>query len=223
MGIFERIFDNASPGSLATRMRRARFRQFERRLERLPRPVRILDVGGRQLFWERMGFVGRPGVEVLLLNLEPVEATLPGFAAAAGDARDLSAFGDGSFDVVFSNSVIEHLGTFAEQQRMASEVRRVGRCYFVQTPNRYFPLEPHFLVPGFQFLPRAVQVGLVRRFDLGWYRRRPDPTAALALVAEHRLLSACELRALFPGARILRERFVGLTKSLIACGGWPDP
>lgn len=223
MGIFERLFDNASPGSLATRMRRARFARFVERLDRLPRPLRILDVGGRQLFWERMGFVGQPGVEVLLLNLEPVEATLPGFAAAAGDARDLSAFADGSFDVVFSNSVIEHLGTLADQRRMADEVRRVGRCYFVQTPSRSFPLEPHFLVPGFQFFPRALQVALVRRFDLGWYRRRPDPAAALALVAEHRLLSRRELQALFPGAAILHERALGLTKSLIACGGWPDP
>jgi hypothetical protein len=223
MGLFERVFDNASAGSLATRMRRARFARFTARLDRLAPPLRILDVGGRQIFWERMGFVGRPGVEVTLLNLEPIAASLPGFSAVVGDARELAQFADGSFDVVFSNSVIEHLGTLAGQRRMAEEVRRVGRRYFVQTPNRNFPLEPHFLVPGFQFLPRRLQVAMVRRLNLGWYRRRPDPADALALVAEHRLLSERELRALFPGAEILRERVLGLTKSFIACGGWHDP
>jgi hypothetical protein len=223
MGFFERVFDNASPSSFATRMRRARFACFTARLDRLVPPLRILDVGGRQIFWERMGFVGRAGVEVTLLNLEPIEARLPGFSAVAGDARAMAGFADGSFDVVFSNSVIEHLGTFADQRRMADEVMRVGRRYFVQTPNRHFLLEPHFLVPGFQFLPRPLQVAMVRRLNLGWYRRRPEPAEALALVAEHRLLTLRELRALFPGAEILRERVLGLTKSFIACGGWQEP
>lgn len=223
MGLFERLFDNEQPGSLATHFRQARFAQFLGRLRRLPRPLRVLDVGGRQRFWERVGFAGEPGVEVVLLNLEPLQATLPGFSAVRGDARDMAGLADGAFDVVFSNSVIEHLGSLAQQRRMAAEVCRVGRCYFVQTPNRHFPLEPHFLVPGFQYFPRPLQVALVRRFDLGWYRRRPDPAAALALVAEHRLLTAGELRALFPEAAILRERVLGLTKSLIACGGWPPP
>ena len=221
MRLFERVADNTNPGSLATRMRRARFAQFTQRLARLPRPLRMLDVGGRQIFWERMGFVGQTGVELLLLNLEPVDVTLPGFSAVVGDARDLSMYPDGSFDVVFSNSVIEHLGSLTHQQRMAAELRRVGRCYFVQTPSRSFPLEPHFLLPWFQVYPRPLQVALVRRFNLGWYRRRPDPAEALALVAEHRLLSRRELAALFPGAEILEERVLGLTKSLIASGGWP--
>ncbi|MEI8165995.1 MAG: methyltransferase domain-containing protein [Chloroflexales bacterium] len=219
--MFERLFDNRSERSLATRMRRARFALFQARLARLTPPLRVLDVGGRANFWERMGFTGRPGVEVVLLNTEPVTVALPGFRAVQGDARDLSAFGTNAFDVIFSNSVIEHLGSLSGQQRMANEVRRVGRCYFVQTPNRYFPLEPHFLVPGFQFLPLAVQVALVRHFDLGWYQRCPDSGAALALVTEHRLLTQRELQTLFPAAEILHERVLGITKSLIACGGWP--
>ena len=70
-----------------------------------------------------------------------------------GDAVDMPGISDGAFDVVFSNSVIEHVETYENQRRMAAEIRRVGRRYFVQTPNRHFPLEPHFLVPGFQLLP----------------------------------------------------------------------
>ena len=60
-------------------------------------------------------------------------------------------FKDKSFDAVFSNSVIEHVGTFEDQKMMANEVIRVTNFYFIQTPNLYFPIEPHFLVPFFQF------------------------------------------------------------------------
>ena len=222
MRFLKQLADNHKPDSLATHMRRARFVLFQARLDRLTPPFRILDVGGELNFWVQMGFSGRPGIEVVLLNLTVEEVTLPGFQMLKGDARDLSAFADGAFDVVFSNSVIEHLGSLAHQQRMAAEVRRVGRCYFVQTPNRAFPLEPHFLVPGFQWLPLAAQVALVRRFNLGWYCRQPDLGAALALVAEHRLLTHRELQVLFPEAEILHERMLGLIKSLIACGGWPE-
>ena len=69
------------------------------------------------------------------------------------DATNLHEFGDASFDIAFSNSVIEHLSTFENQARMAAEVRRVARAYWVQTPNFWFPIEPHFLVPAWHWLP----------------------------------------------------------------------
>ena len=102
--------------------------------------------------------------------------------------------------------MIEHVGGYTDQQRMAGEIRRVGRRYFVQTPNRYFPIEPHFLFPGFQFLPESARRRLWR---LGMPR---TPYEAIEL------LDAAELRELFPDAVILRERAAGLTKSLIAAG-----
>lgn len=220
MQFLGRVFDNQRSDSLATRLRQRRFALFRALLERLPRPLTILDVGGTYQFWQRMGFPDSTGVTITLLNLAAPPQPSPHFIAVAGDARAMTMFGDHAFDVVFSNSVIEHMGTFADQQRMAAEVRRVGRHFFVQTPNRAFPLEPHFLFPWFQYLPRRVQVALVQRFDMGWYKRRPDLAAATALVAEHRLLNERELRALFPGAALHYERVLGLTKSLIAYGGW---
>jgi hypothetical protein len=99
---------------------------------------------------------------------------------------------------------------------MAAEVRRVGRGYYIQTPNRYFPLEPHFLLPGFQFLPLRLRVWLVRHFSLGWFPRIADARQALAEVAAIRLLSEAEFRALFPGAVIYKERYFGVTKSFVA-------
>jgi hypothetical protein len=158
---------------------------------------------------------------VTLVNLAPQASTLPGLEARKGDACDLSVFSDRSFAIAFSNSVIEHVGGPPEQARMASEMRRVGQRYLVQTPNVWFPIEPHFQFPLFQFMPRAVRVALVRRFALGWHRRTPDRTEAYELVDSIRLLSRRQLAALFPEATIVRERFCGLTKSLMALGGGP--
>lgn len=214
------LADNRRPDSLANRFRHRRMRVFWSLVEPLTRPVRVLDVGGTEFFWRQLGGLDRRGLELTLLNVRTETTSAENATSLVGDARDLSRFDDGSFDVAFSNSVIEHLGDWESQRRMAAEVRRVARRYFVQTPNRYFPLEPHFFVPGFQFLPRAARVGLVRRFALGYYDAIPDPAAAGRAVDEIRLLSAGELRELFPDARLYRERVLGLTKSLVAYGGW---
>jgi hypothetical protein len=195
-------------------------RLFDELIAPLPRPAHVLDVGGTEGFWRHMGLTDDQRIEVLLLNhhLESPEAS--NIKATTGDARDLSRFDDHSFDVVFSNSVIEHLGTWEDQGSMAREVRRVARHYFVQTPNRYFPLEPHFFFPGFQFLPIRARVGLVRRFALGYHDALPDPDEARRAVTEIRLLTVGEMRRLFPDARLYRERVAGLTKSIVAYGGW---
>jgi hypothetical protein len=216
--VHHHVADNRNPGSLASRMRRARFAQFRAMLAVLPRTAHVLDVGGALGFWQAMQAT-REGLRVTLLNRSLPSMPLPaGFDAVLGDARAMVGFADKQFDLVFSNSVIEHVGSYADQRRMANEVRRVGARYFVQTPNRYFPIEPHFLWPFFQFYPQALQVALTRRFALGWYPRMPDLAQARAHVASHRLLTARELRELFPEAEIRRERIAGLTKSLLAIG-----
>jgi hypothetical protein len=186
--------------------------------------VRVLDVGGTVSYWKNNAPDLPRRCEFTLLNLE---ATSPeGLADArcvAGDARCME-FESAGFDVVFSNSVIEHVGTLNDQAAMAREVRRVGRSYFVQTPNRYFPLEPHFLFPAWQFLPLWFRAGLHRRWNLGWMRRQPDPLQARADVEQIRLLNRREMSRLFPEATIERESLGPFTKSLIAIrhGAFPD-
>jgi SAM-dependent methyltransferase len=213
--------DNSDPTSLATRMRRRRFAFFLSLLESVDRPLTILDVGGTQQFWDIMGRDSLTGAQVTLLNVTAQPVSGDNFESVAGDARDLARYETSSFDVVFSNSVIEHLGPdFADQQRMANEIKRVGKRYFVQTPNRHFPLEPHFLVPGFQFMPLKLRAWLVSHFDVGWYRRIPDRAKARAEVESISLLTHRDLRRLFPEARIYRERLMGLTKSFVAYYGW---
>lgn len=211
--------------SLAHRLRSNRFQLFRSLMREVRRPARILDVGGTANFWKGMGFHDED-VDIVLLNTEaPSEADraragADRFTFVEGDARSMTDFADDEFDVVFSNSVIEHVGELDDQRSMADEVRRVGRRYFVQTPNRYFPIEPHFLVPGFQFLPVEARARMLTRFDLGWIRRVPDLDAARARVRGIRLMTRRELARLFPRARLHTERVLGLPKSFVACGGW---
>jgi hypothetical protein len=157
---------------------------------------------------------------LVLLNMPRASGDLAGAAQwVAGDGRRLP-FGDQSFDVVFSNSVIEHVGDAASQRDFANEVARVGRAYWVQTPNRWFPVEQHLLTPFLHWLPKAWQ-GVVARRGTVWSVMSRPPADRREFYIDHflrdiRLLGPREMRALFPGARILRERFLGVTKSLVA-------
>jgi SAM-dependent methyltransferase len=209
--------------SIATTFRKSRFRLFESLIAPISKPVHILDVGGTQGFWQTMlSSDAIRDVTVTILNSDYQQVTLPNFTSMVGDARDLSIFRDKSFDVVFSNSVIEHVGQLQDQTRMATEIRRVGKRYFVQTPNRYFPIEPHFLFPFFQFLPVAIKIELLRRFTLGWYPRTPDYREARSTIEREsaRLLTRRDMLALFPAAALYKEKMAGLTKSFIVYDGW---
>ena len=207
--------DNRSTGSLAYQFRLRRFQFFQSLLDTLSRPIRILDIGGTEAYWTLMHFNDQE-VHITLLNLtaEPVSGNI--FESVAGNATDLSAYADGSFDIVFSNSVIEHLFTKEAQTKMANEVRRVGTHYFIQTPNYYFPVEPHWVFPFFQFLPFSVRVWMTRKFSLGHIGKIDNIAAAVNQVKEIRLLTKKDMQQLFPGASIYEEKFFGLTKSVIA-------
>jgi len=216
--IYKRLADNTNEQSVATRLRRRRFQILLTMLGDFPGPVNVLDIGGTPDYWQMMlaGGAMPPSLHVTLVNLEAAAVSHPNFTALAGDARALPQFADRQFDIVFSNSTIEHVGGWGDQQRMAQEVRRLGRRYYIQTPNRYFPIEPHFLFPCFQFLPIAARVWLVRHFKLGWYSRLPDRADALREVTGIRLLTRREFRQLFPEATLYQEKFCGLTKSFVA-------
>jgi hypothetical protein len=202
-------------------MRRKRFAAFFSLIQDLGRGVRVrvLDVGGTPDFWTAMGAAGEH-LDLTILNRTPSESAGGPTRIVSGDARDMRQFRDQEFDVAFSNSVIEHVGSYDDQRSMASEIQRVATRYFVQTPNRYFPIEPHFLLPGFQFYPLSLRAALLSRSNLGWYKKADSYETALAEVTAVRLLTAGELRELFPGGHLYRERFGGLTKSLVVYDGW---
>jgi SAM-dependent methyltransferase len=211
-----RTLDPRKSGSTVHRLRLKRFEIFREFIADLPRPVQVLDLGGEEVFWKQMGLVDPSDIRVTLLNRYLDTASGAAFTPYLGDATAMPEFEDQSFEVVFSNSVIEHVGDWEAQGRMAEESMRVGKRYFIQTPNKYFPIEPHFLVPFFQFYPLSLRVWLLQRFHLGWYPAIPDRETAREHIRSHRLLDRRELVKLFPGCRIFEEKIFGLTKSYIA-------
>lgn len=173
--------------------------------------MRVLDVGGDARSWQIGGV--RPG-HVTLLNIAKPDAPESWMTGVAGDAcEDLDL---GTFDLAFSNSVIEHVGGHWRRLRYAELVRRSAPSYWVQTPYRYFPIEPHFLVPGLQFLPIGAQARVVSRWPVGNYSSISDRALALQAVTDVELQSKAQMQAYFPDAELKAERFGPLVKSWVA-------
>jgi hypothetical protein len=120
------------------------------------------------------------------------------------------------FDLVFSNSVIEHLSTHADQEAMAREVARVGRSYWVQTPDPRFPVEPHYMSPFVHWLPKSIRRRIARNFTVWGIVTRPTPKYIDDRLDEIRLISKKEFQGMFPDGTIMVERFAGIPKSMIA-------
>jgi hypothetical protein len=214
------LASSEDPNSLGNRLRGRRFRLFEQMISEVRRPIRIIDIGGTTQFWEYRGWAGRDDVHITLVNLTAEDQVFDNIESHAGDATRLDRYADGEFDVAFSNSTIEHLFTLENQRAMAREIRRVARTYWVQTPNFWFPMEPHFHVPGWQWLPVGVRLAVIRRRRCGWRGPCPDLEKAKLLVGEIRLMTRRELVDAFPGGRLHAERFFGLIKSWVVLGGF---
>jgi len=215
-----RLANTNAAGSFSNRTRARRFHAFERLVRgvhaEVGRPITVLDVGGTNSFWEQRGWAGRSDVQITTVNITEEPQTHANIEPRVSDATDLADFEDGAFDVVFSNSVIEHLRTYQAQASMAGEVRRVAPRYWIQTPNFWFPVEPHFLAPGWHWLPEDLRVALLRRRRWGWRGPCPDRVKARQFVQEIRLLRRRELQRLFPDAQLVEERFGPLVKSFVA-------
>ncbi len=211
-----RLLDPKFGDSLNQKFRQKRFKFFISLLEQIKsdRPIQILDIGGTEIYWERMQFIDNNNVNITLLNLEEFPTRNKNFKSIKGDARDLSRFKDKEFDIVFSNSVIEHLFSIDNQKMMADEIMRVGKSYYVQTPNYYFPMEPHWLFPFFHFLPFGTRVFLTRNFKLGHISKAHTKEEAIKKVNEVKLLTEGQMKKLFPDGKVYLEHFLGLVKSI---------
>jgi hypothetical protein len=199
--------------------RRRRMKTFYAMLSPSPN-THVLDIGGAPNTWlaESTSDTKFPVTLVNLRFPDIADLTENRFNAVEGDATHLP-FGDASFDLAFSNSVIEHMTTWENQQAFASEARRVAKKLWIQTPARSFPLEPHLLSPLFQYLPRSVQIRIARHFTLWGLLTKPTPAQVDEMISDIRLLTYREMRQLFPDCLILKERVLGLTKSYIAVRG----
>jgi len=186
---------------------------------------RIVDLGGWKSYWTGLEDLWRNrNLSITLINLEEKSEHTEGhFIYMSGDARCLDEIPDNSFDIVHSNSVIEHVGTWSDKRNMAKEVRRLAPRYYVQTPNYWFPYEPHIRLPLFHWLPEPWQLRILMSRPCGFHPRARNIDEARAILSDASLLDATAMTTLFPDARIEREHFGPFTKSLIAVrdGGIP--
>jgi len=179
---------------------------------------RVVDVGGTSEFWWTWrDFVDWSRVEVTCVNIEPQHSRhdFEQVSAEFGDATNLSAIEDNAFDLVYSNSVIEHVGR-ANFPAFAREVSRVAPAYFVQAPNYWFPIEPHARTAFLHWMPDAFSARLLMHRELGYWPRAATYEDAVRRLRTAELPTRRELADLFPDAKIIPERFVGLVKSWMA-------
>ncbi|HRN87139.1 class I SAM-dependent methyltransferase [Hyphomicrobium sp.] len=197
------------PYQVAARRRRSAVFAAAMRL----RPgMRVIDLGGAPMIWQ---FVNVP-LEITLLNIEFSETAAAEagrysqhkFHFLKGDAcdNDLPAQ---SFDLAFSNSVIEHVGDEARRAAFAHHVRRLAPKYWVQTPAKYFPIEAHNGMPFWWYYPESLRQRLIR----DWRAELPDWTE---MIEGTTLVERKELETIFPDSRIFTERVLGIPKSYAA-------
>lgn len=141
-----------------------------------------------------------------------LEQLVPGVQFIQTDGTTLP-FDDRQFDVSFSSAVLEHVGETSAQRAFVAEMCRVSDRFFLTTPNRWFPVEVHTFLPLVHWLPRSIHRRLLRLVGKPFWA---EPTNL-------HLVSATDLESLFPSGTsvtVHRQRTLGLTSNLVACGRW---
>lgn len=213
---------------LSQRFRVQRAKRFRSEFQ-LTADARVLDLGGGDGEHIRLVLENSPvrieNVYVADVNEKALaRAKSFGYRTAVLSHDAKAPFPDGFFDIVFCSSVIEHVTVpknevwqhrderFAEkaiahQRAFADEIMRISKSFWVQTPARSFFLETHSWLPFLGWLPRSAQVAILSFTRHFWLSRHPP---------DYYLLTRGHMEALFPGARIKSERWLGMTKSWIA-------
>ncbi len=206
----------SNPNAVVARLREQRLHWLAETFPDLA-DMSVIDLGGRVRAWERAPV--RPK-RVHIVNLETPPESLPDWAEFDnGDACALPAhIASRRYDLVFSNSVIEHVGGHERRVRFAESVHLLADAHWVQTPYRYFPIEPHWLAPGMQFLPVSTRATLAERWPVA-FRRASDRRDAVKWVLSVDLLDRTMLRYYFPDSALRAEKFFGVPKSLIVYRG----
>lgn len=223
--VYRRADPYTSTKTIESRLRIRRFAIFRPMLEAALQEkeiIEIVDLGGTETYWNIAAeflqtHKGR--VRITLVNLEPTEVadhTL--FRSVVGDVCDPTLFEDYEFDFVHSNSVIEHVGDWARIEQFAYNVLRLGKRHYVQTPNYWFPIEPHFRMPAFQWLPVPLRTWMLTRLNLGFYSREPEWSGADDVIRSINLLDRRQVEQLFAGSDVRHEWLLGLPKSVLAMG-----
>ena len=216
MSFFKLFVNHHKPGSFVNRLRKKRFSRIQEKIEKLIAQkgnIKILDIGGEMDYWKNMGWHNEH-CDIYLLNLETVHRpeTLPGYFHVTGNALNLP-YSFGEFDLVFSNSVIEHVGSTENQQKFAEEIKRISDHYIIQTPSFWFPLEPHSLLPFFQFIPHSVRAYLIMWFNINYFPKASTHKEAVIISRSTMMLTKKRFKKLFAEADFEVEHLLGIPKS----------
>ena len=151
-------------GSIGERQRSRRWEWFGKTFTGIE-SMSVIDLGGTAEAWRRAPV--RPA-SLHIINLEQEASEVPTWIHIdRADACKLPAhISSRRYNLVFSNSVIEHVGGHSQRQRFADTIHTLADTHWVQTPYRYFPIEPHWLFPGFQFLPLSARAKISRHWPL---------------------------------------------------------
>ena len=217
--MFKLLVNHHKKNSFVNQFRQKRFELLKNGIEKLIQKDRfkIIDIGGDIQYWKNIGWQ-HPACKIHLLNL--YESKVPEnetyqFSSSVGNGLSLE-YKKGEVDLIFSNSVIEHVGSYQKQQIFANEVRRVSDKYIVQTPSIWFPLEPHSLIPLFQFLPHPIRALLIMTFNINYFPKAKTYKAAIKVSHSTLMFTHKRFKQLFPEAEIQVERFLGIPKSYTA-------
>ena len=217
--MFKLLVNHHKKNSFVNQFRQKRFELLKNGIEKLIQNdhFKILDIGGDIQYWKNIGWQ-HPACKIHLLNL--YESKVPEnetdqFSSSVGNGLSLE-YKKGEVDLIFSNSVIEHVGSYENQQIFAGEVRRVSDKYIVQTPSIWFPLEPHSLIPLFQFLPHPIRALLIMTFNINYFPKAKTYKAAIKVSHSTLMFTHKRFKQLFPDAEIQVERFLVIPKSYTA-------
>ena len=224
----DKLVDYDNPNSLGARLRARRATKLAALIHEVSEArgqVRIVDLGGRRNYWDLLSreYLERHQVQVVIVNHQnelTQDSNDPIFEYINGDACDLAQFEDNSFDIVHSNSVIEHVGSWRKMKEFSREANRLAPYLFIQTPYFWFPVEPHFIKAFYHWWPKPIRVAsrmhtrfhnrsLASTLDEAWSRVESEPI----------LLDQRSFRYLYPDCEIVKERFGFLIKSLTAYRG----
>lgn len=219
MNFFKNLVNHDVPDSFVNRMRKRRFSYLKSKIDDIIREkghAIILDIGGEYAYWKNLGWQTEH-CTIHLLNLpgKNQQKDIQGFCFISGNAINLP-YHPGEVDLIFSNSVIEHVGSLENQQKFALEVKRVCKRYIIQTPSFWFPLEPHSLIPFFQFIPHALRSWLIMWFNINYFPKAASYSEAMVVSKSTLMFTKLGFKKLFPEAEIYVEKLFGIPKSYTA-------
>ena len=220
----EKLSDYTRADSLGSRLRRKRLIPLLQMIDKYAEngeQINIIDIGGVDTYWNILPetYLQDKNVKITIINLPGEVETRDEkhIRVIHGNACDLSQFADNSFNIAHSNSVLEHVGDWSNMVAFSREVKRVATSHFIQTPNYWFPIEPHAMTPIIHWLPEPLKIKIVQHYALGHWPKASNVDEAVRIIESARLLDISMFEELFSESEIKKEKFgLILTKSFIA-------